>query len=305
MKFRRFVILQYYHIINKLFNPFHEWVKIAGITSDKDISYDDRYDICKSDVYYKGDLSIKRPVFVNIHGGGFVSGDKRNRTHLSEEWARRGYFVYAPNYRLASTDPFPAMIEDCINAINYLHELEEKYNLDMNRVVLSGDSAGAYLVSMIYAMIKNDTYRQDMNMPKVTVDIKCLVPFCPPFEVLEAITKRSPLGVNRTMAYMFTGTKVTKKNVREYRYYKEMKVENYINSDFNNVFLCYAQYDYFCKGHGDMFISAMKSHNCEFDSFKSTRFLDNHCYHMLLFTKISVKCLDAVDEYVAKCFAKG
>ncbi len=305
MKFRKKLVLTYYHIINKLFNPLHEWVKFDNITSEKDIPYDTEHSICTADVYYKGDLSVKRPVFINIHGGGFVSGDKLNRTHISQELANRGYFVYVPNYRLASTDPFPAMIIDCINAVNYLHNIKDKYNLDMSRVVLSGDSAGAFLVSMMYAMIHNEEYRQSLNMPKITVDIHCLVPFCPPFAVIDTLTKRSPFGVNKMTAYMFTDMKINVKNKQEYKYYNEMEVANYISSNYNNVFLCYAKHDYFCKGHGDKFIKVLKANNCEFDTFKSTKFLDNHCYHMILFTKISVQCLDAVDAYIAKCFAKN
>ncbi|MFI3229019.1 MAG: alpha/beta hydrolase [Bacillota bacterium] len=301
------IVLFYYKIINKLFNPIHARVKIEGITCEKDIQFCNDYDICKADCYYKGDLSVKRPVFINIHGGGFVSGDKGKRKYTSEELARRGYFVYVPNYRLAVTDPFPAVIEDIIASINYLHEIKDRFNLDLDRVVLSGDSAGAYLVSMVYAMIKNESYRLEMNMPKVTVDIKCLVPFCPPVRVLDVISKPSPFGVNRTTAELFMGMtfKEYSKNKEGYKYEKLLNIDNYIDSNYNNVMLCYAEHDYFCKGHGEMFKAALEKHGCEFESFKSTRLLDNHCYHMILFAKISPICHDKVCAYIEECFARA
>ncbi len=110
LKTRTKIVLGYYKLINLIFNPIHSRVKIEGITAVSDIQYCNDYEICKADCYYKGDLSVKRPVIINIHGGGFVSGDKIKRKCTSQELARRGYFVYVPNYRLAVTDPFPAVI---------------------------------------------------------------------------------------------------------------------------------------------------------------------------------------------------
>ncbi len=185
--------------------------------------------------------------------------------------------------------------------------MKENFNLDLDRVVLSGDSAGAYLISMVYAMIKNESYRLEMQMPKVTVDIKCLVPFCPPYRVLEAITKPSPMGVNRTTAELFMGMpfKEYRKNKSAYKYENQLNIENYINSNYNNVMLCYAEHDYFCKGHGEQFKATLEKHGCEFESFKSTRILDNHCYHMILFAKISPICHDVVCAYIEKCFERA
>lgn len=300
------LVMVYYHMINKLFNPLHEHKKYPDVTCDKDIVYNAKYEICKADIFYKGDKNIKRPLFINVHGGGFVSGDKFNRRHFCSEMAERGYFVYSPNYRLASTDPFPAFLEDIIDAINFIEELKEIYPIDCDRIVLSGDSAGAFIAAQVYATMKNDDYRKQLGLQKVIPDIKVLVPFCGPYNILDFIFKPSPFGVNHRTAEMIAGMKLERrgKNAKDYKYYDELSVTNYINADWNNVFLVYAKKDYFCKGSGEKLKDLLDSLKVNYGSFSSKRLIDNHCFHLILFTKISKRCLDNMDAFIKNCFDK-
>lgn len=97
--------------IDVLFHPFQNCIKIKDTVIEKDISYDDRYPQCKADFVYKKSEE-KLPVLVNIHGGGFVMGDKKHRRSISELYADKGWFVININYRLAPKYPFPAFMED-------------------------------------------------------------------------------------------------------------------------------------------------------------------------------------------------
>ena len=84
------------------------------------------------------------PVLVMIHGGGFATGDKSELAIWSERLAA-GIAVVRLNFRLSGTDPWPAQAEDCLAAIVHLQREGAALGLDPSRIVLLGQSAGAFL----------------------------------------------------------------------------------------------------------------------------------------------------------------
>lgn len=51
-----------------------------------------------------------------VHGGGFVACSPRTHRPVTGALARRGFTVFAPDYRLAPEHPFPAGLDDVIAA---------------------------------------------------------------------------------------------------------------------------------------------------------------------------------------------
>jgi acetyl esterase/lipase len=84
------------------------------------------------------------PVLVMIHGGAFQMGDKTDLS-IWPELLDAGVAVVRVNYRLSSTDPWPAQAEDCLAAIVHLQRNGAALGLDPSRIVLLGHSAGAFL----------------------------------------------------------------------------------------------------------------------------------------------------------------
>ena len=84
------------------------------------------------------------PVLVMIHGGAFMLGDKSELTVPAEVLAA-GIAVVRLNYRLTGTDIWPAQGEDCLAAIVHLQREGAALGLDPSRMVLMGQSAGAFL----------------------------------------------------------------------------------------------------------------------------------------------------------------
>ncbi len=84
----------------------------------------------------------RQGVLLYLHGGGYTSGDlgytKGVGTTLGVETGTR---VFAPAYRLAPENPFPAALEDSIEAYRYL--LSKGYSHD--KITLIGESAGGGL----------------------------------------------------------------------------------------------------------------------------------------------------------------
>jgi acetyl esterase len=67
-------------------------------------------------------------------------------------FARFGYLVFNISYRLAPRHPFPAALEDCAAAFEWLVDHGPAHGADLDRLVLAGESAGANLVTALTAM---------------------------------------------------------------------------------------------------------------------------------------------------------
>ena len=89
----------------------------------------------------------KRPLHIDIHGGGFIGGlpeeDVPFCTHLANT---TGAVVVSVAYRLAPRHPFPAAHEDVADAVAWLVENgASEFEADSQVVTVSGFSAGGNL----------------------------------------------------------------------------------------------------------------------------------------------------------------
>ena len=84
------------------------------------------------------------PALVMIHGGAFLMGDKSDLP-TPVEVLDAGIAIVRLNYRLSGTDPWPAQGDDCLAAIVHLQREGASLGLDPSRIVIMGQSAGAFL----------------------------------------------------------------------------------------------------------------------------------------------------------------
>lgn len=128
----------------------------------------------------------KLPVIVYIHGGFFVAGDKRGVEHLALSFASEGMAVASMNYQWAPEAKFPIQLDQVCQCIHALHTLEETgCPIDTGRVVLAGDSAGAYYAAQAAALYTNPALRSALGLDGTPLDGKiagCLL-FCGPYDM--------------------------------------------------------------------------------------------------------------------------
>lgn len=145
----------------------------AGLTTPEDIC---RYDDLvygpdpvwnKLDVYRPKNLEGKLPVIVNVHGGGWIYGDKELYQFYGMTLAQRKFAVVNFTYRLAPEVKFPAPLEDTNNVICWMYEHQDEYGLDMDHVFMAGDSAGGHLCGLYSAICTNPAYaaNYDFEVP--------------------------------------------------------------------------------------------------------------------------------------------
>ena len=99
---------------------------------------------CVLDVYYPENRS-GFPTVVWFHGGGITGGQKFIPSELKE----KGLAVVAVNYRLSPKVNAPTYIDDAAAAIAWTLKHIGDYGGDPSKVIISGHSAGGYLVAMV------------------------------------------------------------------------------------------------------------------------------------------------------------
>ena len=94
------------------------------------------------------ELPGPKPVVITIHGGFWQSkyGLEENDP-LDEDLTSRGYATWNIEYRRVGEDGggWPGTLMDVIDAVNHLTQIEERFQLDLARVVILGHSAGGHL----------------------------------------------------------------------------------------------------------------------------------------------------------------
>jgi acetyl esterase/lipase len=113
-------------------------------------------DALKLDVWQRKDASAPAPTLVYIHGGGWVFGDRTGATPMFLPYLELGWNVINVEYRMASASLAPAAVEDCRCALRWAIRNAKQYNIDVNRIVLTGHSAGGHL-SLITGMLPDGT----------------------------------------------------------------------------------------------------------------------------------------------------
>ncbi len=120
---------------------------LLGPRVDLDVAYAKVGDTeLKMDLYYPDPAAPKtNAAVVVIHGGAWISGDRKQMAQLSQYFASRGLFAAAVQYRLAPKSTWPAMIDDVQTATRYLRANAAKFGFDPKRMGACGASAGGHL----------------------------------------------------------------------------------------------------------------------------------------------------------------
>ncbi len=107
------------------------------------------------------------PGILWIHGGGYVHG-MAEMVYMScgKLLAKKyGAVVVSPGYRLAKKAPYPAALEDCYAALEYMWDHADALGIDRERIIVGGESAGGGLAAAVCL------YARDIGRVKVAMQI--------------------------------------------------------------------------------------------------------------------------------------
>ena len=111
-------------------------------------------------VYRPKNLPETPPVLLWMHGGGFVMGSiDMDSSYLQKMASETACVIVSVDYRLAPGAPFPAAIDDCYAALQWLSNNADSLNVDKSRIAVGGLSGGAGLAAglALYARDKGNS----------------------------------------------------------------------------------------------------------------------------------------------------
>jgi acetyl esterase len=96
------------------------------------------------------------PIALYLHGGGWTAGSLDSHRKLAMRFAEQGYLTVNIDYRLAPENPFPAGFDDCVFAAKWTAQNAGRWNGNMSRMLMAGDSAGANLAAAALLALSAD-----------------------------------------------------------------------------------------------------------------------------------------------------
>ncbi|MFZ1863265.1 MAG: alpha/beta hydrolase [Polyangiales bacterium] len=116
--------------------------------------------ILRLDVVSPAADGVDRPAVLQIHGGSWVMGDKREQGWpLLSHLAANGWVCFNLNYRLSPGATFPDHLVDLKVGLAWIREHAREWGVDPSFIAVTGGSAGGHLAALM-ALTANDPQYQ-------------------------------------------------------------------------------------------------------------------------------------------------
>jgi|SRR5579862_659455 len=128
----------------------------------------------KLDIYRRRGTTGPQPTIVYMHGGFWVAGNKEGAIFNILPWIEMGWNVVNVEYRMGPAVLAPAAVEDCFCALHFLAAQAQMYGIDVNRIVVTGESAGGHLALALGTIPQSEGLDRECAgsaMPKIAAVI--------------------------------------------------------------------------------------------------------------------------------------
>ena len=139
----------------------------------------------KLDVYMPtASSSEPRPAIVQVHGGGWVSGSRKEQgIPLLNHMAANGWVGFNVNYRLSPYATWPEHAIDVKRAIAWVRDHAEEYGVDPSFIALTGGSAGGHICAFV-ALTADDESLQP-GFEDADTSVAAAIPFYGVYDMLD------------------------------------------------------------------------------------------------------------------------
>lgn len=204
--------------------------------TDVAVQTDERYDAGADtvlDLYRPAGASDALPVCMWVHGGGWFGGTKEDNAGYFKVIASAGYTVAVPRYSLAPAQRYPGPARQIMRALAHLRTHADRLKIDMDRVVVGGDSAGGQIAAQIGGLVTVARYADAVGVaPTITPDhLRGLILACGFYDV-ELETGDSPDPAFRRLLKTELWTYSGHRRYRADPLFRTLSVTDYVTADF-------------------------------------------------------------------------
>lgn len=285
-------------------------VSFENIFCEKDIPYSDNGgEYTMGDMYYPPRIlrnGKKYPVVINMHGGAFIMGDKKYRISISECFANQNFFVYNINYRMPPEVDLIKLISDTVDAFNYLDVLSETYNIDLDRIIVTGDSSGAYNASYLQLLSAHPEITDKIGVNRLNHPVTAAALFCGPYDLPKFMDVPMPFGIVPEMANLILDYPVKQdlSNISEYPLFDYISPINFVDEKWCPTFIAWAKSDLIVPEQGQPMADKLIESVEKVKTFEAQGLQNNHCFHLLQKTTPAKKCLAQCFEFLNEILAE-
>lgn len=112
------------------------------------------------DVYYPENAEGKLPVIIDVHGGGWMYGDKELNKNYCLTLAKRGNVVFNMSYRLYPEVNAAEQLRDVAAALKWIYNSLDNFPCNKSSICLTGDSAGGMLAGYTAMLSESEEMRE-------------------------------------------------------------------------------------------------------------------------------------------------
>ena len=108
----------------------------------------------------------KNTILIHLHGGGFIATSTFNHEKYLRKWSNELKIpIIGIDYGLSPQNKYPKGLNDCFQGYMWIiNHMEEIFDMKINNIILSGDSAGGNLVlALNYLLIAINKY-ENLNI---------------------------------------------------------------------------------------------------------------------------------------------
>lgn len=191
---RRIVLILCPIIIIFVGNAVDAVAQSSAKPTHSDVAYDDQDEAQRIDVYL-AQSEEPTPAMVFIHGGGWRAGSKKNVPAWLKRMVAAGEIsVVSVEYRFTNVATHPAQVNDCSRAIQFVRHNATRWNIDPQRIGVTGGSAGGHLTAWVTLHGDVANPQSDDPVERQSSRVSCGVSFAGPtdWSLLETIDHKHP-----------------------------------------------------------------------------------------------------------------
>lgn len=274
----------------------------SSVTIQKDLDYPSKYGKNQFDLYLPQNAE-KAPLILWVHGGAFVAGDKNGIESWGVMLSARGYAVACMNYEWAPEAAYPAQLIQITEALRAISDIAaENGKIDMSRVAIAGDSAGAHMAAQFALIHTNPAFSRRMGIasPLGENALKCALLYCGPYNL------EKMFGIENRLLRLFISrigwSYMGQKHWRKSQWLDTLTPVHFVTEDYVPAYITDGNHFSF-EGHGIELGEKLRSLGVKISEryFDKEKFGEvNHEYQMDLTQQNAVDCLNDTIKFLSE-----
>ena len=177
--------------MNKIKKTLSNGAKLEGYILEKL----GKYEIRKGK--FEDRQAEKFPAVIILGGGGYKTIDSYETVPVALNFLSKGYHSFILEYSIDKNSTYPNPLIDVYEAILFIREKTSEWDIDKDKIVLIGFSAGAHLAGLCGSQWKLDKFEKLMKRKKENFKPNAMI-LCYPITSMELLRKEKGknIGVN-------------------------------------------------------------------------------------------------------------